>query len=598
METREDGQQSRRLKLAIVIAVALLLRLPFLNQAFQGDDVYYLEEAEHAQVEPLHPQHFQNVFLGNLVDMRGHSHPPMNAWILAGLQVALGDIREVPFHAAYIAFSLIAALAMWSLAQRFSSHPLWATLLFLAAPVFVVNGNSLETDLPFLAFWMASAALFVAERYALAVLALILASLTSFQAVFLTPILWLYCWLYQRKARAPWIVALAPVAAIAAWQTWERASTGSLPAAVLTGYFRQYGFQHLEAKLRSALGLSIHACWLVFPLLLPPAALLVWRARRYHKVIFLAGWIAIFLAGAFVVFFAGSARYLLPIAAPIALLVSELRPAWLATGFGIQMTLALLLATVNYQHWDAYRRFAKTLPTEDHRTWINGDWGLRFYLEGEGGLPLLRDQAVRPGDMIVTSELSYPLPFTTGGGTLAPLADTEIRPAIPLRLIGLEAHSGYSTVDKGWLPFSISTGPIDRVKAQLVVERKPTQQNLRMDQPEAQQQIVSGVYALEQGNAWRWAGARAVVLLKRPPQPERLRVDFTIHEMSQARKVTVLLDGVEVASQTCQGPGRYRLETAAKLSGDAVTIVVDKTFSVPGDSRMLGLILSDVGFVP
>jgi len=35
--------------------------------------------AEHAQLEPLHPQHFQNVFLGNLVDMRGHSHPPMNA---------------------------------------------------------------------------------------------------------------------------------------------------------------------------------------------------------------------------------------------------------------------------------------------------------------------------------------------------------------------------------------------------------------------------------------------------------------------------------------------------------------------------------------
>jgi len=122
--------------------------------------------------------------------------------ILGGLLAALGDIREVPFHAAYIAFSLIAALAMWSLAERFSPNPLWATLLFLAVPVFVVNGNSLETDLPFLAFWMAAVALFVSGRYAAAALALMLASLTSFQAVFLTPILWLYCWLYNAR-RAP-----------------------------------------------------------------------------------------------------------------------------------------------------------------------------------------------------------------------------------------------------------------------------------------------------------------------------------------------------------------------------------------------------------
>ncbi len=39
---------------------------------------------------------------------------------------SVGDMREVPFHAAYIVFSLIAALAMWSLARRFSPQPLWA----------------------------------------------------------------------------------------------------------------------------------------------------------------------------------------------------------------------------------------------------------------------------------------------------------------------------------------------------------------------------------------------------------------------------------------------------------------------------------------
>ena len=40
-------------------------------------------------------------------------------------------------------------------------------------------------------------------------------------------------------------------------------------------------------------------------------------------------------------FFAGSARYLLPMAAPLALLASRLRPRWLAAGFGLQLALGL-----------------------------------------------------------------------------------------------------------------------------------------------------------------------------------------------------------------------------------------------------------------
>jgi Dolichyl-phosphate-mannose-protein mannosyltransferase len=596
METCHDGQQSRRLKLLLVVAAVLALRLPFLNQAIQGDDIYYLAEAQHAQIEPLHPAHFQIVFLGDLADMRGHPHPPMNAWMLAGLLDAIGDIREVAFHAAYIVFSLIAALAMWSLARRFSPQPLWATLLFVATPAFVINGNSLETDVPFLAFWMASIALFVSGRYLPAAAAMVLASLTAYQAVFLTPILGLYLWLFDRKRRAAWIVTLVPVATWMAYQLFERLSTGAVPASVLAGYFQQYGLQALEKKLRNALGLVIHACWLVFPLLLPPAAALIWRDRRDPRVIFLSGWIAFFFAGALAVFFAGSARYLLPIAAPVALLVSPLRRGWLAAGFALQTSLGVALAVVNYQHWGAYRVIARSIP-QDHRVWINGDWGLRFYLESEGGLPLRRSTAVRPGDIVVTSELAYPLKFTTGGGQRVQMARREVRSVLPLRLIGLESRSGYSTVDKGFLPFEISSVPIDRVTIDRIVKREPTRETLPMDAPEAAEQIVSGVYEREGGNTWRWTSGRAVILLKKPQTPKRLRAAFTIHEVSPARKVSVALDGVQVAEQTYAGPGRYVLESQPAV-GQAVTIVADKTFSVPGDSRALGLILSEVGFVP
>ncbi len=131
---------------------------------------------------------------------------------------------------------------------------------------------------------------------------------------------------------------------------------------MLTGYFTHYGFQALANKLPSAAALAIHFCFIVFPALLPGAAILAWRRRHDRDTQFLLAWIAIFFAGVVVLAFAGSARYLLPIAAPVALLVSRLRPRWLALGFAVQMTLSLGLAAMNYQHWDGYRQFAASLP--------------------------------------------------------------------------------------------------------------------------------------------------------------------------------------------------------------------------------------------
>ncbi len=579
--------------LFIVLAVVLLMRLPFLNQAIQGDDVYYLAAAEHAQIDPLHPNHVRYVFLGDEVDFRGHPHPPLNAWALALLLALWGDIAEAPFHAAYIVFSLIAAASMWSLARRFSPHPLWATLLFLAVPAFVVNGNSLESDLPFLAFWMAAVALFAAGRTWWAAAAMALAAMGAYQAVFLTPILWVYCWLYRRKDRAAWAATLTPPLAILAWQLFERASTGALPASVLSGYFAAYDFQNVQKKLQNAAVLSIHACFLVFPALLPPAVISAWR-KRDRDAAFLAAWAAIFFAGALVVFFAGSARYLLPMAAPVVLLVSRLRRRWLVAGFALWAPLGLGLAAANYQHWDGYRAFAETVREQagGRRVWINGEWGLRYYLEADGGLALRKGQTLYPGEIVVSSELAYPVRFND---PVAPLAEMEIRPTVPLRLIGLDSRSGYSTASKGFYPFGISTGPADRVRAELVVERKPVLEYLTMQDSG---QMVAGLHALEDGR-WRWMERRAVVLLKSPERPRRLAVEFTIPGPSPVRRMEIRMDGRVVAAQDYNGPGTYTLESEPvqpEGTSATVTLVADRWFSVGADRRELSVILSGIGF--
>jgi hypothetical protein len=464
---------SNRRGLWIALALVLLIRLPFLNQAIQGDEHQYLTEAAHAQIDPLHPKNTTYVFLGDVVDQRGQPHPPLNAWTLAALIAAIGAVREVPFHAAYFVYSAIAVIAMWSLARRFSPQPLWATLLFIAVPAFVVNGASLESDLPFLATWMAAVALFCAGRWGWSSLAMALAALAAYQAVFLIPILAVYLWIYRRRERMAWIALLTPAAVLIAWSLFERAATGAMPVAVAGGYFQSYNLQALDAKLRNAIALTGHACFLVFPALLPGAIALAWRKRREADTHFLLAWIGLFFMGALILFFAGSARYLLPMVAPVALLASRLRTRWLAAGFAINLALGLGLASANAAHWNAYRDFARShrnLGEGGHRVWVDGLWGIRHYFEEQGALPLRKGQIVPPGDAIVTSELSKAVDVNA---PVAPVASLEIRPSVPLRLIGLETSSGYSSVGSGLWPFGISTGVIDRVRAVRVAERNP-----------------------------------------------------------------------------------------------------------------------------
>jgi hypothetical protein len=521
----------------------------------------------------------------------------LNAWVLAALLALTGDIREVPFHAGYMVFTLLAAGSMWWLAKRFSPQPLWATLLFLAVPAFVVNGNSLESDLPLLAFWLASVALFCGGRLGWAAIAMAVAAMAAYQAIFLTPILGVYVWLYRRRDRAAWLVVLTPVVTIAGWQIFTRFTTGAMPAGVLVNYFSAYGFQAFEPKLRNALALFIHSWFIVFPLLVLPAAVLAWQKRRDPEMRFLLAWIAIFFTGAVVVFFAGSARYLLPMAAPVVLLASRLPTRWLAPAFALQMDLAFGLAIVNYQHWDGYREFARDLrpAAAGHRVWVDGEWGLRFYLEADGALPLRKTQRVKPGDVVVSSELAYPVEFTAPATTIA---QREIRPALPLRLIGLESHSGYSTAQKGFWPFGISSGPIDRVRAGLVTERKPTTEYLMMNSPDAPNQIVSGIHSLED-NRYRWMAGSAVIVLKSPSEPLPVRATFNIPAIVPARTVRLLLDGREVAARTYSGSGTYTLESPPQRPDGptaTLTIEVDRTYRAPGDSRDLGIVLTGAGF--
>src|SRR2546422_520539 len=83
----------------LIAALLLLIRLPFLNQAIQGDDVYYLAGAQHAQIEPAHPNHTSYAFVGQVVQMQGHPHPPLET-AAGGQRRSVGTSRNgrLPSH--------------------------------------------------------------------------------------------------------------------------------------------------------------------------------------------------------------------------------------------------------------------------------------------------------------------------------------------------------------------------------------------------------------------------------------------------------------------------------------------------------------------
>ncbi len=635
-------------RVLILLAAVLLIRIPFLDHPIQGDDVYYLAVAENARLDPRHPMHLGVTFQGARLSMTGHPHPPLNGYILALLLGVFGGVREVWFHAVYLMFSLAAVWAMYRLSRRFTEHPLLATALFAAVPAFVVNGNSLEADLPFLAFWMLGFAMYFDGRHRLAAGALALAALGAYQSIFAVPILAHHAWFHRRRSKTAWLAVAAPLVALGTWQLFQLVTSGEMPAGVLAGYLRSYGLLALVKKLDSGLALVAHLGWIVFlggvgipacrrslirwlwtlapaagvALVLPgyqpwqrgllavslAAGLSVlWRwamalgRDRSGDDGFGAAWGLVFFTGAAVAFFAGSARYLLPVAAPVIwMVVRSCRTPWLLWPAVLaNLALGLMLAAANYQYWREYRRFADELAplAAQRRMWSNAEWGLRYYLGQLGGEPLERGQAVPAGAMVVTSRLAGAIPYTAGGQPREILR-RELRTHSPLRLFGLNTRSGYSSSDLGVLPFDLNRGVIDEVKAQIIGLPDPRESFLRLGDPQSGDQILSGFYPIED-NAWRWMGEQGVVILKVPQAAARFEMTFAIPEAAPARRVTVAVDGISIANQPYPGPGRYVLSAPVTPPGRPaveVTIAVDQAFQPPGaDRRRLGMIVQELG---
>ena len=489
-----------RRDLLLLATSTVLLHVPFLTQPVQGDEATYLDIARHVLSQPLTPLNFQYVFLGHLVDATGHPHPPLNAYLLALAWIVRGHFSVLFFHLFYLLFALGISFAAYGLAERFTSRPLWVALLVATSPLVQVNTNTLAgPEAPALAFLLAGAAAFLAQRFWIAGIALALSGLTALQALALPPILLLvYVVKRERPSRAAWLALAAPYLGVGGWQALQWGLTHRLPGAVLLGYAQHSDFSRIGLKGASALALLQHLgvlvilvplawrrLWGIAPGLLTcllvhdypwwervllavfitlgvNALLWLWEARRSNPL--LAGWCLLYFAFAVTVFFAGASRYLLPLVAPMVLLFVlqfSQRPALLTLALTVNLILGLNLSFAAYE----FARVYTQVQAPPGRTFlVNGDWGFRYYLLARGGRTLEQNSVPAAGEWIVSSELSLGGQYDSlAEETAVPLHTVDLRVRTPLRLIDRYAHSGFSAASSGLLPFSFSLRPLDRI---------------------------------------------------------------------------------------------------------------------------------------
>jgi len=119
-------------------------------------------------------------------------------------------------------------------------------------------------------------------------------------------------------------------------------------------------------------------------------------------------WIVLFFGLALVIFFAGSARYLLPIVAPVAILVTrrlERRPALLAAGIAASLLVGVALASANYSIGTDTGALSRACAATWRRTAPGSTAsGLRYYAEAEARCRSSGHADAR-GRPVITSEL-------------------------------------------------------------------------------------------------------------------------------------------------------------------------------------------------
>lgn len=511
--------------------LALALLIPFLGKAHTIDDVTFLLQAQHCVRDPLHPTAFDIVADGQRIRLSSALvSGPVMAYLLVPA-VLLGG-AEWAAHLVQLVLMLAAVLATVAIGLRMglrAGEARMAGLLLAGTPAAAAMASTSMADVPSMAFGVLGMERLLCWRdegrwhQGLAAgLALALAALARPQMLLLAAIA-LVAWHGRTRTgslvRTLWRIGLAPLLAVAIFLLVSRLTAdpalahGDSVRAVLA----RLRWDDLPRKCSQflahwALALPLAVPWWLArwrrmsrdPLLwavavagaivllagpappiarvLAPVALLGLVAvtdvlgdavrRRDRDQALLGAWLLLALPT--LGYFHVPAKYLVPSAPAVALLVSRLlrrrdgrlsrAAAWGVVAAGAALSVLIMLADAEFA--DVGRRAARELiaprTRAGQRVWYGGGWGFQWYAMQAGATVLASAPPYpAPGDFIVTSDVS---PGVRVSSAIADsLASRRVRSHFG-RILSPADHAAFYVPELGVLPWTWHNGQIEDVK--------------------------------------------------------------------------------------------------------------------------------------
>ena len=502
-----------------LILVVLAGVLPFSSRAVFMDEHIFLQIAKSAQTNWLFPQETSGMFFGTPVEnFAAHTHPPVGEYYLALVYALLGNFDEVSFRILFSVFSIIAVLAFYKLALRFTTAPLYVTLLFAVTPAFFLFTPTLMMDIPMLAFLLAGFASYYAHlqgrkgALVLASVFFVLAAGTGYTALVPLGCFFIGLLFARRPFKELVCVAMAP-AALAVWLAAMTIHFGSFPLTKTVQYFASQGSIRMNvlATLTFLGGVTVfpwiavgrrvspvvmflalaamYAPWpaRVYPiwvavlasagiamliLFVLSAKKLLLSARGNKEELFLLLWVPATLLFFIVVGDMINARYILLSVPALYLVIFRETPEGRLISMIIPTAfLAVILAYADSSFVNANRDWVEQtvvpLQKQGFRMWSGAESGLRFYLEQKGIAPLTtKDTSPRPGDLVVR-HAGFPFRYGLSDQVeplLMALKTFNLENRFPIRTFNAVSRAGMHDSRVGLAPFMLSRAPFDRLE--------------------------------------------------------------------------------------------------------------------------------------
>lgn len=499
---------------------SLLVYIPFLNKPFHIDDPFFLYAARAIDLSPLHPfaaSGFYDLWKDNFNSIAFYYFP-------AAARALLGE-NEILMHSAYFIFFAAAVYYFRLACVNAGIKSAAPTLLFLASPLTLLTGTSIMSDLPLVAFLLASfyhLASFAENGrpgdLAVSLAAFAAAALTKYYAVVFIPLYFAAFALYGRRNALKYaaLAALALAAAFAVYAFFRQPHI--LYVLGKLGWIHSPVRKETLSFLTTLGGISVFPlCFLlllgrdtvkpaIYAAVLPAAFILsitaglnaaqaaamslysansvfifyvVWKrfrrsvAEKNRAATLMTLWF--FAYSLFLMLFPNimAGRYVLPLLPPLIIcLYLELRdlpgtPKH-ASAFFVLSTLALGLAlnTADYKLAGIYRDFGKEasgrIPAE--QTGYLGHYAFDYYMQKNG----FERFDIKKHKYLIMSKYASAHVVYGGGAALERIKKEYALASIipkgekyPLRVWDPTAFAGFHLNMFGYLPWGISSDPME-----------------------------------------------------------------------------------------------------------------------------------------